>query len=326
MKFEELKNSLKNKIYPAYLLIGVDEFLLSSAYNLIVKYSNLEIIDLNLIRFNEGIIDCVDIVRALDTMPVFSDKKVVYLDARMSKKTEIKNIKNLNAYLENPNPQAILIVNAGDNLDNLGLDKTYCEIVDCNRLDYKIVNLKIKATIANKNKKIDESAVKLLSDYCLGDLAKILIECDKLIGYVGDRETITSKDIEDIVTQSLEYQIFELTDALAKKDSTKVYTILNDMKAKKDEYKTLPALIYSHFRRLFQVSLNQQLSNLELSKLLGVKEYAIKMTQNQVKLFSKSSLKKINELCIKLDFDLKQSNISIENAINLIVLEILNMK
>jgi DNA polymerase III delta subunit len=33
MKFEELKNSLKEKIYSAYLLHGVDEFLLSSAYN-----------------------------------------------------------------------------------------------------------------------------------------------------------------------------------------------------------------------------------------------------------------------------------------------------
>ena len=38
MKFEELKNNLKSKIEPAYLLMGVDEFLLSSAYNLIVKY------------------------------------------------------------------------------------------------------------------------------------------------------------------------------------------------------------------------------------------------------------------------------------------------
>ena len=73
------------------------------------------------------------------------------------------------------------------------------------------------------------------------------------------------------------------------------------------------------------VALNKNMSNLELSKMLGVKEYAIKMTQNQVKLFTVSKLKKINELCVKMDGDLKQSNIGIDNAINLLVLQILNM-
>ena len=36
-------------------------------------------------------------------------------------------------------------------------------------------------------------------------------------------------------------------------------------------------------------------------------------------------IEKINELCAKLDFDLKQSNISIDNMINLLALTILNM-
>lgn len=325
MKFEELKNSLKTKTYPAYLLEGVDEYLLSSAYNLIVKYSDIEFEDLNLLKFNEGIIDCEDIIRALDTMPVFSDKKIVFLDARMSKKTEIKNIKLLNSYLENPNPQAILILNVGDNIDVIDINKNLFTIVDCNRLDFKIVSLKIKATLNSKNKNISDKAIQLLSDYCIGDLAKILIECEKLSSFVGSRDTITEEDIKEIVTQSLEYQVYELTNALSKKDSVRVYTILNDMKAKKDEFRTLPALIYSHFRRLFQISLNKDLNNFELSKLLGIKEYAVKMSQTQVKLFSKSALKKINEMCIKLDADLKQSNTTIDNAINLIVLYILNL-
>jgi DNA polymerase-3 subunit delta len=159
----------------------------------------------------------------------------------------------------------------------------------------------------------------------LCDLAKIIIECDKIIAYVGDRETITSNDIQEIVTRSIEYKIFELTENLAKKDSSKVYAILNDLQAKKDEYKMLPALIYAHFRRLFHVALNQNLTNFEISKMLGVKEYAIKMTQSQIKLFSKSGLKKINEMCANLDYDLKQSNISLDNAIELMVLSILNL-
>ena len=74
------------------------------------------------------------------------------------------------------------------------------------------------------------------------------------------------------------------------------------------------------------VAINKGDSNAEVAKMLGVKEYAVKMTMKQVNLFSKAHLKKINELCIKLDYDLKQSNISIDNAINLVVLQILNMR
>jgi len=325
MKFEELKNSLKSKVYPAYLLSGVDEYLLNSAYNLIIKYTNIEVLDLNLLSFTEAPIDFENIVRALDTMPVFSNKKIVYVDLRMVKKSDLKNYKQLEDYLKNPNDSAILVVNVGDNLDNVGIDSKLFELVDCNRLDAKLVMLKTKATFQAKNKLIDEKALQILCDYCLGDLGKILVECDKLVAYVGDRDTIQKSDIELIVTQSLEYKIFELTESLSKKDSAKVFTILNDLKAKKDEYKNVPTLIYSHFRRLFQISLNKDLSNFELSKLLGVKEYAVKMSMGQIKLFTKSNLKKINELCIKMDTDLKQSNISIENAVNLVVLNILNI-
>lgn len=323
MKFEELKNNLKSKIEPAYLLMGVDEFLLSSAYNLIVKYSGMQMEDLNLIKFGEGIIDMKDVVRALNTLPVFCDKKIVYLDIRMSKLNELKNIKDLQEYLECPNMSSVLIVNLGSN-DIKFIDKNI-ESIDCNRLGINIVSLKIKQIANMSNKNISEETIKLLYDYALGDLAKITVELNKLISYVGDKDSIEISDIKELVTPSLEYQVFELTDALAKKNSIRVYQIISDMKAKKDEFRTLPAIIFSHFRRLFMVALNQDKNRMELSKLLGVKEYAVKMSMQQAGLFSKSQLKKINELLSQVDFDLKQSNMSIDNAVGLIVLKILNI-
>jgi DNA polymerase-3 subunit delta len=325
IKFEDLKGCLRQKISSSYLLSGVDEYLLSSAYKMIVKATNLEVEDLNLIKFAEGVIDCNDIVRACETMPVFGDKKVVYLDLRLAKKSELKNIKLLNDYLESANPTTVLIINSGSNEDDFGLDKKRLELVDCNRLDIKFVEAKVTSVLKAKQKSISAIALKMLIEYCLGDMAKIMVETDKLIAYIGDRAEIKNTDIEEIVTRSIEYQVFELTEALAKKNSQKVYSILGDMKAKRDEYKMLPALIYAHFRRLFHISLNSGTSNAELAKMLGVKEFAVKMAQSQAKLFSKSALKKINTLCAGLDFDLKQSNISMENTVDLIVLTILNV-
>lgn len=325
MKFEELKNSLKSNIACGYYLFGVDEFLLTSAYKLIVKYSSITMPELNIIKFSEGVIDFEDVVRALETMPLFDNKKLVYLDLRMAKKSELKNIDSLESYLKSPNKMSILVVNMGDNDINV-INKNLLTIVDCGRLDYKIVSLKIKAVLSAKGKSINDFATKLLFDYAIGDLAKIMLDIDKLVAYVGERNEITVDDIKTLVTQSLEYKIFELTDALSKKDGNKVYAIIDDMKGKKEEYKTLPALIYAHFRRLFMVALNKDTGSYELAQMLGIKEFAVKMTQKQVGLFSKSSLKKINDLCSKLDFDLKQSNISIDNYISVLILTILNLK
>lgn len=326
IKFEDLKVCLKQKICTAYLLSGVDEYLLSSSYKMILKQSNVDFLDLNLIKFAEGVIDCADVVRACETMPVFCDKKIVYLDLRLTRKSEFKNVKVLNEYLNNPNPSSIVIVCTGANDDDFGIDKKCIEIIDCNRLDVKFVEAKINSVIRSKGKELLPSALKLLIEYCLGDMAKIVVELDKLVAYVGDRPQIENKDIEEIVTRTIEYQVFELTEALAKKNNVKVYSILGDMKSKKDEYKMLPALIFAHFRRLFHIALNASTTNADLAKMLGVKEFAVKMSQNQAKMFSKSALKKINSLCADIDYDLKQSNISIENAVDLIVLTILNVK
>lgn len=325
MKFEELKNNLKQEIKSGYYLCGVDEFLLSSAYKLIIKYSNLECIDLNLIEFKEGIIDGEDVVRALNTLPVFCNKKIVYLDLRMSKSSDIKNGKLIEEYLKSPNPTSVLVVNVGSNSTLKCFDCKLLTMVDCDRLSFNIVSLKIKQLAQSDGKTIDDNAIKLLNDYTLGDLAKIIVELKKLCAYIGERKDIQVNDIKTLTHKSLEYQIFELTDALSKKDSKKVFDILNDMKSKKDEFRSLPAIIFSHFRRLFMVSLNPDAPKFELAQMLGVKEYAVKMTLNQINLFTKSQLKKINDLCAKIDFDLKQSNISIENAVDVIVMNILNM-
>ncbi len=325
MRFEELKKNLVQKIEYVYVLSGIDEYLLDSAYKLIVKYSQIDIPDLNLIKYGEGIIDFDDVIRSLNTLPVFCNKKIVYLDLKSTKKSDIKNINALNDYLKCPNNSSVLIINIGSNSDVFTLNNPNIIQVDCSRLPYNIVKLKIKNMLEKYSKEIEEDAIEILYNLTLGDLQKISMEINKLISFVGENKKIQVKDIREIVTPSLEYQVFELTDALAKKDSSKVFSIINDMKSKKDEYKTLPSIIFSHFRRLFMVALNQDRNKVELSKLLNVKEYAVKMSIQQVNLFSKSSLKKINELCNKVDYDLKQSNISLDNAINLIVLTILNL-
>ena len=60
--------------------------------------------------------------------------------------------------------------------------------------------------------------------------------------------------------------------------------------------------------------------------MLGVKEFAVTKMYEQTKLFTKKQLKAINDLCMQLDYEVKQSQTNVETAVEYLVLTILNYK
>ena len=320
MKYIELKNSLKSKIFNNYLLIGSDEFLLNKSVELIFNALKINITDLNFIKFIGENVNFNDVVKALNTMPVFDEKKliVVYLNI----KTTITELNVLNDYLKNYNPQSVLVVVLGESAD-VKLNQNLFEVVDCNRLGEEITNKFVLSELKHYNTNITPQALKKLNEYCVYDLTKIVKELSKLTSYVANKKLIEEKDVELLVNKTLEFQIYELTENLAKKNKEKVFEILDVLKNKKDSYKTLLPLIYNHFRRLFYVA-TSNLSKSELGAMLGVKDYAITVAFKQSKMFSKIKLKQIINIIAELDYELKTSAISNELGIEYLVLRILN--
>lgn len=318
MKFVELKKNLKTEIKNNYILKGEDEYLLSHAFELIKDACNIELPELNLLTFKEDV-DFDFVVKALETLPVFVDKKLIYV--KLTSK-DFKNESKLEEYLKNVNTTSVLVVSVSNTGYLKGLEKHF-EVVDCNRLPKDIIFPFVVNELKKSGKTINKDACELLCDYTNCDLSKITNELTKCVSYIGDGEIIEIADIMLLVGKSVEFQIFELTEALAKKNAVKVYEILSVIKTKKDEFRGLLALIYKHFRRLFMVGIASEPKS-ELAKKLGVHEYAITKSQEQARLFTKKQLKEINDICHQLDYDIKQSNMTPENAIDYIVLKILN--
>ncbi|MBQ2864502.1 MAG: DNA polymerase III subunit delta [Clostridia bacterium] len=322
MKYVELKNSLKSNIFNNYLLSGSDEFLLNKSVELIFNALKIGIADLNFQKFLGESVDFDDVVKALNTMPVFDDKKLVAVYLHI--KTSVSNLPKLTEYLKNPNPQSVLVVVAGDNND-LKAQLNKFEVVDCNRLSEDIVDKFVLSELKATSTNITKPALKTLNEYCVYDLSKIVKEVSKLVSFVADKKLIEEGDVKLLVNKTLEFQIFELTENLAKKNKDKVFEILEALKAKKDVYRTLVPLIYAHFRRLFYVAVSN-LSKSELGTMLGVKDYAITVAYKQSKMFTKVQLKNIINIMEQLDFELKTSAISNDLAVDYLVLKILNSK
>ncbi len=320
MKYIELKGSLKSNIFNNYLLSGSDEFLLNKSVELIFNALKIGMPDLNFQKFLGESIDFDDVVKALNTMPVFDEKKLVVVYLHI--KTTISNLPKLTDYLKNPNPQSVFVVVAGDN-NELKSQINKFEVVDCNRLSEEIVDKFVLNELKQSNTNITKQALSTLNEYCVYDLSKIVNEVSKLVSFVSDKKLIEENDVKLLVNKTLEFQIFELTENLAKKNKDKVFEILDALKSKKDVYRTLIPLIYAHFRRLFYVAVSS-VSKSELGQMLGVKDYAITVAYKQSKMFTKLQLKNIINIMEELDFELKTSAISNDLAVDYLVLKILN--
>lgn len=319
MKFEELKKSLATKINNNYLLYGNDDFVINYAQNLIVDKCNIAIPEMNDLSFSEDF-DMGTVLKALDTVPMMSEYKIIRIDLMDDKKKCLELID----YLKNPNPSSVLIVNIHDQLDAFKQLATAMNGVDCNRLSEKLVSAFISMELNKIGKKITAPAMQRLGQYCLLDLSTCINEATKVARIIGDREVIEEGDIENNVTKNLEYQIFELTESLAKKQGNRAYELLGVIKQKKENVRTLPNLIFNHFRRMLHISLSKS-NKSDLASMLGVKEFAITKTLEQSKLFTKRALKSIFDECVRLDDGLKNSEISAEMAVDYLCLYILNL-
>lgn len=320
MKFEELKKSLATKIENNYILYGNDAFVLQYALGLIVDACKIQFPEMNYLKFAEDF-SMETVLKALDTMPMMSDYKIVYLDILDEK----KKCPELIDYLKNQNPTTVLVVNIHDHTTTFKSLLNSMNGVDCNKLSEKLISAFITRELSKSGKSITVSAVNKLMQYCLQDMSTCINEANKLSQIIGNKSIVEESDVDRNVTKNLEYQIFELTEALAKKDSNKVYELLGVIRQKKENAKSLNSLILNHFRRMFHVSLSNS-NKSELANMLGVKEFAITKTLQQAKLFTKKQLKSIFDTCTDLDYKLKNSEITNDLAVDYVCLFILNLK
>ncbi|MEG1500169.1 MAG: DNA polymerase III subunit delta, partial [Clostridia bacterium] len=198
-------------------------------------------------------------------------------------------------------------------------------IVDCKRIEDAYIYKYIVSEVKNNGRNISDLAVRALIEMTNGNMSSICCEISKLCAIYSKDETINHLNVLEVVQKSVEYSIYELSDALSKRDGNAAISLIKNMLLSKEEPSMLLSLISSHFRRLLFVSISD-ISNEELAMLLGVKEYAIKKAKENAKLFSVRKLKGVNELLENVDYMQKSGEMSSENCLFYVVFNIIHEK
>ncbi len=296
-----LKARLQKKIEPCYVVQGEDILLYDEALELIKNACKLELEDFNFTVYDEDSFSEQAVLDSLQTLPMGSDKKLVLLKNVAKFGENFK--KSLRDYLKNPVPSTCLVIFDFFNK----FDFLIAEKVSAKRLDDASLRGLISAELKKSGKTIES---------CCNYYSLIFNELSKLAAC--DEDEITDKIVGDLVSKETEFTVFELTDALSRRDADKAVELLNLMEK---DTKTFN-LVLNHFRRLFFASVSD-LSDKELADLLGVKEFAITKARTLAKNFTKLQLKNIYEMLNDVDFYIKNGQMQVENALFYLIFGIL---
>lgn len=308
-----LKKRLNDGIARVYIVEGDDYYLYDKAFSMIKNASRITLDDFNINIFDDESFNLNKFFNATEMLPVIDQKRLVVLKGCKINEGEKKALAEMLMHI--PKNTTVLILDYNNNFEYLKKDFV---LVDANRMDEQTVRKLVVAYLAKQDRQISPEALTGLIEACNGYLTRIFSELNKLMYYQPQNPLITKNMVDELVTKDIEFSIFELTEALSKKQGDRALQILKRMEKDQGVF----TLIANQFRRLFYASISD-LSNAELAKLLGVKEYAITKARQLAKGFSKSQLNKICGMLEEFDYAVKSGAILQHNALYLLVFNII---
>lgn len=293
MKFVLFKKSLEEGAAPIYLFDGEEEYFKERGEEML-KEKFLQEPALNYTVLHGEALkgsQLTALTAAAQCVPFLSEKRIV-------KVTDLyPSEKDFNAYLksyfEHPQPDSILLIvnSAAPKGKAADLRKApNVTWVDCSRADDETVLRWIYTQFKRVGIAADTECCERVMRYCLGDMSRIAGETEKLIAYAQGEGKLSAQDVDLVVYRDAEYKAYEMSNALGLRNYGKFISVQSELLAKgMDEIAVLNSLA-SYYRNLYEICLLKK-SDAETAKVLGMKEYAVKMSRRQADVIGATRVK-----------------------------------
>ncbi len=328
MNHTEFFKALKqNEIAPVYLFTGEEGYVLKSALKQLenaVVPDDMKDVNLTILPSDA---DGFRIAEAAETFPFFSEKRMVVVEESgiVSSKNKADNEDRLFEYLKNPLPSTVLVITASTPDKRKKGYKVLSQhtVVEFNALSDTELMGWIEKILRSFNLTIERSALLFLLEYADARPEALICELEKLASY-KKTGVVDKNDILQIITPSSDYNIFNLTDALLRKDKKTALSLLSYMLTQREEPIYLLGAISKQYRQILMTKtlLNDKVSKSEIMSTLKMKEFVFKKYEAICLKQTQSALNKAVELCLKTDEGLKTGAAFDEAALHALVLKL----
>lgn len=276
MSFENIRKDIQNKSFkPIYFFYGDEAYFIDQLTNDLMK----NVLTEDEKAFNEHVfygndIDMGKIVMQAKQFPMMSDYQLVIVKEAQHLHKELEELKS---YAASPLESTILVFN----YKYKSPDKRTAVIKNINKngvlaefkklYENQIPNW-IELQANERNLQLESSVKFTLAEYIGSDLSRIVNELDKLKVILSENTEVTPEIVEKHIGISKEFNNFELTKALSKKDIKTAFKIVNYFgKNPKDNsiFATI-SVLYNFFTKVMIYHTLKDKSQRNVASALGV--------------------------------------------------------
>jgi len=257
----------QGKPVPAILLLGSDAYLREAARERIVQVSiDPGARDWGVAKFSAAADEFSLGLGQARTFPMLARRQVVIvtdLEAveEMREKSREEAIADLSAYLDDPAPFTVLVLEAAHLDQRMKVAKILgakgivvaAEMPEDPQERQRLAASLAKQMARERGATLDNDAAEELADLCNGNLAAVRSEIEKLATYVGSGVPIRRADVIALVVSEKQYSVWELADLLASGQRARAFTFLDSLLREGEQPPALVGAMAWMFRKLMEV-------------------------------------------------------------------------
>jgi DNA polymerase-3 subunit delta len=174
-----------------------------------------------------------------------------------------------------------------------------------------------------QGRRISPEAARMLVESLGDDLRMLASEIDKLGTYVGEGGEISADDVRALTPVARQSKVFDLTDALARRDTSTALALLHELLANGESPLGIVALTAFQTRSLMQVKLlsDRGMPAYQIASAAGIAPFVVEKSLRLARRFTFAQLEAAHRTLLEIDTSLKRSRMTPELALDLLVLE-----
>lgn len=341
--FNEFAKDLTNdNISGTVFIYGEENFLIRWAVGeMIDKYAPAGERDLKLVELYGDDVTPSEVLNAANTYSIIGGRRLVVvhnfwpLYNKPDAATELELKKIIEFASSDQNSSILLFSLTGEfNKGNYKFKNNLikkAKAYKMSRLDRRtlraFINKRLKASGKYMSNRDIENLIDMTgyfnreSEYSLDEMNKDLIK----IVESNEKVDISLEDIRDILTRDEDKFIFNLIEELMQHNNAKAFNMFLNIRAKdKDASKGLLSLLTAQFEMMYD-SLELERCGMSLKDMAGelkVNEFRFKKAYKSARKFNKNRLRDILIQIYDIDRDIKTGDISADDALGLLLLDI----
>lgn len=318
---QTLNQDIKDRTFKkVYLLYGDEPFLVNS-YKKRLREAVSGDDTMNFNYFEGKNPDVKEIISLADTMPFFSEKRLILIDGSGFFKGAPEEL--VTYLLQIPDTTCMIFCESEVDKRNK-LYKKVKEIgyaAELNKQDSAQLMKWAAGILAKDGKKITKQVMEYFLERTGDDMENIRTELEKLVCYTMGRDVITKEDVDAIGTVHVTNRIFEMVSAIVAGNTRKAMDLYEDLLTLKEPPMRILFLIARQFNQLLQVKelVSQGASKGSIASKIKVPPFAAGKLMTQAKAFTREQILSYVELCVDSEEAVKTGRLSDRLAVELLI-------